>query len=71
MMPMKKTKYFLPLVLIILCFVNIRSAHAQLYLEEGKGVLSVLPGERVNKFLSCINTSAEDQEEWVYCEEFE
>ncbi len=55
----------------ILSMVAPRVAQAQLFLEEGKVVLSVSPGERVNRSLTIDNTSKDEMDVRVYWEDFQ
>jgi len=58
------------LVLVLACFSG-KTAMAQLFLEEGKVVMEVLPGERVNKSILVTNTSDKAISVRAYWEDFE
>ena len=47
------------------------TAKAQLFLEEGKVVLAVAGGDRINKSLTVTNTSKEELRVKVYWEDFQ
>jgi hypothetical protein len=46
-------------------------AQAQLFIEDGKVVLSVTEGERINKFITVANTSKEQVLVKIYLEDFQ
>jgi hypothetical protein len=58
-------------ILFFLCMFFPATAKAQLFLEDGKVVLSVSPGDRVNKSLTVSNTSAEELHVKIYWEDFQ
>ena len=64
---------FTRVFLCVLCAVGLSTAraHAQLFLEDGKKVLSVTAGEHINGTLLIHNTSADPAETKVYWEDFE
>lgn len=65
---MKKKVIFL--VLVSTCLL-VNTARAQLFLEEGKVVLAVSPGERVNKSIMISNTTDKEVTVRVYWQDFE
>ncbi len=58
-------------ILFLLCILFPTIAKAQLYLEEGKVVLAVVGGERINKVITVSNTSADEVHGRVYWEDFQ
>jgi hypothetical protein len=64
---MKKLIVFLAFFYVVLA----GAAGAQVFVEEGKVVLSVSGGERINKSITVNNTSPEAQDLRVYWEDFE
>ena len=58
------------LIALFLCLLA-GTAHAQLFLEEGKVVLPVSGGEHVNKSFTLHNTSSKELEVRVYLEDFQ
>ncbi len=58
------------LVLVLACLSG-ATANAQLFLEEGKVVLAVEPGERVNKSMYVSNTTNKELSVRAYWQDFE
>lgn len=58
------------LVVVFACFFG-KAASAQLFLEEGKVVLAVEPGERVNKSITVANTTDKEINVKAYWQDFD
>lgn len=58
------------LVLVLVCSFG-STAKAQLFLEEGKVVLAVVPGERINKSITISNTTDQEISVRAYWQDFE
>lgn len=58
-------------ILLACCVLFPVTAKAQLFLEDGKVVLAVSPGDHINKSLTVSNTSAEELHVKVYWEDFQ
>lgn len=57
--------------MVVFCVACAGQAGAQFFIEEGKVVLPVSGGERVNKFITIDNTSKEAMDVKVYWEDFQ
>ncbi len=64
---------FIKLNIFILAFTALLAgtAHAQLLVEQGKLVMTVSGGERINQIITVHNTTNEEQRVKVYWEDFE
>jgi hypothetical protein len=64
-------RILLNIFILCCCVFSPAIAKAQLFLEEGKVVLPVSPGEHVNKSVTVSNTSNEEVHVKIYWEDFQ
>jgi hypothetical protein len=64
-------RIFLSMFILSCCIFSPAIARAQLFLEEGKVVLAVSPGEHVSKSVTVSNTSKEEVHVKIYWEDFQ